>query len=102
MGADGTVHVVDYKTGSASAYKNPDGDNPVVGGTKLQLPIYGLAGRLAAGDQSAPVRAEYWFATTRGRFERAGYDITDRSEEHKSELQPLMRISYDVLCLKKK
>ncbi|HEY9559092.1 MAG TPA: PD-(D/E)XK nuclease family protein, partial [Acidimicrobiales bacterium] len=77
MGADGTVHVVDYKTGSASAYKNLDGDNPVVGGTKLQLPIYGLAGRLAAGDQSAPVRAEYWFATTRGRFERAGYDITD-------------------------
>src|SRR3546814_7797837 len=26
----------------------------------------------------------------------------DRSEEHTSELQPLMRISYAVLCLKKK
>src|SRR3546814_2215055 len=26
----------------------------------------------------------------------------DRSEEHTSELQSLMRISYDVLCLKKK
>src|SRR3546814_1595198 len=25
-----------------------------------------------------------------------------RSEEHKSELQSLMRISYDVFCLKKK
>src|SRR3546814_4333286 len=26
----------------------------------------------------------------------------DRSEEHKSELQSLMRISYDVFCMKKK
>src|SRR3546814_6382872 len=26
----------------------------------------------------------------------------DRSEEHTSELQSLMRISYDVFCLKKK
>src|SRR3546814_9279363 len=35
---------------------------------------------------------------------RAGavYDIlTGRSEEHTSELQSLMRISYDVFCLKK-
>src|SRR3546814_2667505 len=28
--------------------------------------------------------------------------IVDRSEEHTSELQSLMRISYAVLCLKKK
>src|SRR3546814_5048457 len=28
--------------------------------------------------------------------------FTDRSEEHTSELQSLMRISYDVFCLKKK
>src|SRR3546814_10147080 len=31
----------------------------------------------------------------------AGADMV-RSEEHKSELQSLMRNSYDVLCLKKK
>src|SRR3546814_4795320 len=32
-----------------------------------------------------------------------GYDdITARSEEHTSELQSLMRISYAVFCLKKK
>src|SRR3546814_2570323 len=30
------------------------------------------------------------------------YLIDPRSEEHTSELQSLMRISYDVLCLKKK
>src|SRR3546814_1144686 len=30
------------------------------------------------------------------------HDLTDRSEEHTSELQSLMRISYAVFCLKKK
>src|SRR3546814_1533540 len=32
----------------------------------------------------------------------AGRDIEERSEEHTSELQSLMRISYAVFCLKKK
>src|SRR3546814_8950044 len=43
------------------------------------------------------------------RFGIAGLDLTGlsqkcrkRSEEHKSELQSLMRISYAVFCLKKK
>src|SRR3546814_8226801 len=37
----------------------------------------------------------------RARF--VGFDvIADRSEEHTSELQSLMRISYAVFCLKKK
>src|SRR3546814_1049487 len=31
----------------------------------------------------------------------AGETITNRMEEHTSELQPLMRNTYDVLCLKK-
>src|SRR3546814_8166636 len=30
------------------------------------------------------------------------YELSLRSEEHKSELQSLMRISYAVFCLKKK
>src|SRR3546814_7854197 len=33
---------------------------------------------------------------------RTGEAATDRSEEHTSELQSLMRISYAVFCLKKK
>src|SRR3546814_2829339 len=33
---------------------------------------------------------------------RGGGGVTDRSEEHTSELQSLMRISYAVFCLKKK
>src|SRR3546814_3952716 len=35
------------------------------------------------------------------RHDRANHDA-DRSEEHTSELQSLMRISYAVFCLKKK
>src|SRR3546814_9006517 len=32
----------------------------------------------------------------------SGYTLGERSEEHTSELQSLMRISYAVFCLKKK
>src|SRR3546814_4090078 len=34
--------------------------------------------------------------------ERAAAELAPRSEEHTSELQSLMRISYAVFCLKKK
>src|SRR3546814_6376574 len=36
------------------------------------------------------------------RFPQCGNPLTRRSEEHTSELQSLMRISYAVFCLKKK
>src|SRR3546814_5733227 len=36
------------------------------------------------------------------RFRRASLTPRERSEEHTSELQSLMRISYAVFCLKKK
>src|SRR3546814_7183159 len=38
----------------------------------------------------------------RGSFAKPGPGGTARSEEHTSELQSLMRISYAVFCLKKK
>src|SRR3546814_2280972 len=37
-----------------------------------------------------------------GPTARNGYGLLVRSEEHTSELQSLMRISYAVFCLKKK
>src|SRR3546814_6871237 len=42
-------------------------------------------------------------SATRRRMDRALTDLPqpDRSEEHTSELQSLMRISYDVFCLNK-
>src|SRR3546814_4861623 len=38
----------------------------------------------------------------RGRLLAGSRRVRDRSEEHTSELQSLMRISYAVFCLKKK
>src|SRR3546814_10465045 len=37
-----------------------------------------------------------------GRYRQLDGGVGDRSEEHTSELQSLMRISYAVFCLKKK
>src|SRR3546814_2466580 len=37
-----------------------------------------------------------------GEIVLGGFDLHRRSEEHTSELQSLMRISYAVFCLKKK
>jgi ATP-dependent helicase/nuclease subunit B len=77
LAADGTIHVVDYKTGKADAFKGLSEEEPVLAGTKLQLPVYGLAGRQHDGRLDAPVRAEYWFVTERGDFLRTGYAVTD-------------------------
>src|SRR3546814_7832108 len=41
-------------------------------------------------------------AAAQGRAEAEPGQGPERSEEHTSELQSLMRISYDVFCLKKK
>src|SRR3546814_5748555 len=41
----------------------------------------------------------YWIGY---RVAKSYYDRAPRSEEHTSELQSLMRISYAVFCLKKK
>src|SRR3546814_3893172 len=55
-----------------------------------------------------PTDMEDWLArldlrmTIGGRDAPAGATGTVRSEEHTSELQSLMRISYAVFCLKKK
>src|SRR3546814_6998841 len=42
------------------------------------------------------------FILCAGKFHAQGYALGGRSEEHTSELQSLMRISYAVFCLKKK
>src|SRR3546814_3431605 len=44
----------------------------------------------------------YALTNFRAGFRGEGFDIFGRSEEHTSELQSLMRISYAVFCLKKK
>ena len=56
------------------------------GGTKLQLPLYGLAGRLAVKDPTVDVQAEYWFITSLRKFERVGYAVTDEVLDHTREV----------------
>jgi hypothetical protein len=82
LAEDGTVYVVDYKTGSADRYGSLSEDDPDLGGTRLQLPVYGQAARLFIGDPGAPVRAEYWFISSKGQYKRIGYAITPEVLEH--------------------
>ena len=75
-GEDGTLHVVDYKTGSGRDVEKLCAEEPDLRGTKLQLAVYGVAGALHAGTPGAPVRSEYWFVSDKGRFRRIGYHVT--------------------------
>src|SRR3546814_1519767 len=51
---------------------------------------------------STAIQPEAISTMRRARLTCARTDSTARSEEHTSELQSLMRISYAVFCLKKK
>ena len=82
VAGDGTLHVVDYKTGKVGDYKDLSEDNPDGQGRRLQLPVYGEAARQSQGAPDATVRAEYWFVSTRGNFERVGYSVTPEVLEH--------------------
>src|SRR3546814_10352358 len=57
-----------------------------------------ISARFAASDE-----LDFLLKLERGRnkFENASGGMPGRSEEHTSELQSLMRISYAVFCLKK-
>lgn len=76
-GEGGRLVVTDYKTGGSFGVKDLSPDDPVLGGTKLQLPVYGLAARARVGDAAAAVHADYWFVTTRHGFRTHGYDVDD-------------------------
>src|SRR3546814_3827149 len=68
-----------------------------------------VAGRLARrphlgppGHPAADVRLQPRQPRREEAAQRVGLALRPRSEEHTSELQSLMRISYAVFCLKKK
>src|SRR3546814_5498582 len=48
-----------------------------------------------------PISSDQW-STCDDYSVPTEFELTERSEEHTSELQSLMRISYAVFCLKKK
>ncbi|MGQ1838214.1 PD-(D/E)XK nuclease family protein [Kocuria turfanensis] len=70
---DGRVRVVDYKSGRREKFTALTAADPTAGGTKFQLPVYGLFARSLGG--GADVRTEYWFLGAPG--EPVGYEFTD-------------------------
>lgn len=72
LAEDGSLSVLDYKTGGTFGF---DGlaDDAVLRGTKLQLPLYGLAARSRLGD--GPLSVAYWFVSERGRYGQRGYRL---------------------------
>src|SRR5665213_1461303 len=76
VGDDGTIHVVDYKTGGSRGYGDLSEENPDAQGQKLQLAVYGQAARMLRSAPSTAVMAEYWFVSAKGKFERVGYSVT--------------------------
>lgn len=76
--SDGSPVVLDYKTGKAKvnngSIRTALAKDPVVGGTKLQLGVYSEAAQQHYGTDRAS--AYYWFTSSIGEFEVAGYDWT--------------------------
>ena len=77
--------VTDYKTGSASRFRGLDESrrsrddwDPVERGTKLQLPVYGLAARAHIDNPDAAVNSRYWFVTSISTSRPAAMSSTTR------------------------
>ncbi|HEX5369126.1 MAG TPA: PD-(D/E)XK nuclease family protein, partial [Dehalococcoidia bacterium] len=66
--------VIDYKTGSTSSYDGMKDDDPLAGGTKLQLPVY-----LAAVPDDVEATPLYWFISSAAEFERREFKTTDEN-----------------------
>lgn len=72
---DGTVRVVDYKTGKATVYRKSPRSGPFNGGRQLQPALYAAALEAVVG---RPVsRFEYRFPTERGGNEIVAYDAAE-------------------------
>jgi RecB family exonuclease len=66
--------VIDYKTGSARSYEGMKDDDPLAGGTKLQLPVY-----LAAVPDAEKATPLYWFISSAAEFERREFPTTSEN-----------------------
>jgi ATP-dependent helicase/nuclease subunit B len=87
---NGALYVTDIKTGGQRRFKGITQDDPVVGGTKLQLPIYAYAARERYGDRATPVSTIYWFV--RRDAGRIGIELTPEVEaQYADTLDVLVR-----------
>lgn len=71
--SDGRIRVTDYKSGSSTTGYSLSEDDPTLGGTKFQLPVYGLLA-LTMGDN---VTTRYWFVNHKAKYKVIGYPLTD-------------------------
>ncbi len=74
---DGSLEIIDYKTGKHDSYRSLSEETPHDGGKRLQLYIYALAGRQAFPDTPS-VTARYWFTKT---DQLIGYEVTEGVEQ---------------------
>jgi ATP-dependent helicase/nuclease subunit B len=75
---DGNLIVIDYKTGKPKDFKGLSEQDPTQRGTKLQLPIYGLAAREMFPNPQTTTHVSYWFTSeAKGEWKEIGYEITD-------------------------
>lgn len=70
---NGTIDIIDYKTGKHDDYRNLSEENPHDGGKRLQLYLYSLAGRILV-PEAASASAYYWFTKT---DKLIGYQVTE-------------------------
>src|SRR3546814_4245967 len=115
------MRISDWSSDVCSSDLSGDGTLAALRGLKAEVPELRVLRHAAQSGQSTAIRSGVkaargaWIATLDGDGQNDPADIakllarraqspTDvkRSEEHTSELQSLMRISYAVFCLKKK
>src|SRR3546814_2529891 len=79
---------------------------PVLNKTALEYAVkFGLAVDAKIAERCVFARKHYFYPDLPKGYQISQYELPivyERSEEHTSELQSLMRISYAVFCLKKK
>ena len=75
--SDGRIRVTDYKSGQATSYGKLSESAPTDGGTKFQLPVYGLLALTLGND----VTTRYWFVNHKAKYETIGYPLTDAAVE---------------------
>src|SRR3546814_4287083 len=102
----GGIHVLDLVCALATNLPRRfhDCEQPVHAGMAIGQPAAVGVDRQLATRADAPIRHEpsalaLW---TEAQILKEEDRVDGRSEEHTSELQSLMRISYAVFCLKKK
>lgn len=81
--SDGRVRIFDYKTGRKKRFESIKQEDPTAGGTKFQLPVYGLFAGQFRDDLDVPVSAEYWFVREGSPF--VGYSVDEHVQERFGE-----------------